>query len=427
VDSHGPVTIYVDSSGSMTGYIDGATESARPLHDLLATLPGQLAGESSSVDFKAFGSRIRILSEADRRLLSTRGFYSCSGAASGCDNRDTRLDLVMREIESQRDRLALVVTDMWFSDPASVTTGLIPLADPLKNILADGRAVGVYGIRAPFRGTIYDLPGGGSTQFSGDRPLLLLAIGSTDRVRQFSERMKRSPSAFLARGFSDGSIHQAIFTLDPSRGIERSSQPLRGGADARVRQGQIMNAVAGVRVQQFSIDRGTALRDPAQPRPLPSWEGPEDGAFVRNTVWRGPLAAHLLVWERRGEQCGPSDWNQPRQVDGSWRNTGAQGRARFELDPGAFVGEFRRPGTYLVTAEVARTSLNVPNDATAWLRAWSFGPQQQQLESNANGPALFRTLNLAEFSRLLEDALADAAERRPGPIIGFTFVVRVDG
>jgi hypothetical protein len=424
-DSRGPATIYVDSSGSMAGYVNGQSDTARVLNDLLATLPAQLSTRSTEVELKAFGSRIRSLTNVDRQRLASPAFFRCGGNVADCDNRDTRLDLVMREIEGRRDRLAVVITDMWFSDPASVTTGLVPLAEPLKNILADGRAIGVYGIRAPFDGMIYDLPSGESSQFSGDKPLMILVIGSNERVRRWGEQMRRSPSEFLARGFTDGSIRQAIFTLDPSLGVARSPEPLTTGTDRRVHRAQVLNAIQGVRVEQFRVNRSNAMRSSARPASLPQWEGPNDAAFVPHAVWRGPLATHLIVWRREYAQCRPGDWGAPSRRDFGWRIANGSGRV-FALNPAEFVSQFRRPGTYLVTAEVARTSLNVPNEATAWLRDWSFSAGQPRELSDAAGRPLFRTLNLSEFSRLLEDSLAEAAERRPGPITGFTFVISVE-
>jgi hypothetical protein len=424
-EASGPVTVYVDASGSMAGYLDGATEAARPLHDLIATIPGLFGAEASPVAYKAFGSRIRDVPAAERRRLLDRSFYSCQGNPAGCDNQDTRLDLVLQEIQAQQGGLAIVVTDMWFSDPGSTTTGLVPLAEPLEAILASGRSVGVYGVRAPFAGTIYDLPGRRTAPHRGERPMMILAIGDNQRVRRFAEQMARSPSAFLARGFQSGSIRQAIFTLDPSSGIERSAQPLRGGTDARVRQAQVLEAVEGVRVQQFRIDRSGAMREPEEPATLPSWQGPADEAFMPNAVWRGPLAGRVSVYERQGESCTPEDWPEPVRMEGGWSDVPGSGQKKYTLDPAAFVADFRRPGTYLVAAEVARTSLNEPNEATAWLREWSFGAHQGADAAVAGDPRFFRTLHLAEFARLLENSLADAAERNPGPITGFAFVVQV--
>jgi hypothetical protein len=425
-DAGGPVTVYVDASGSMVGYLDGATDSERPFHDLVATLPTMFAsGGTTPVSFRSFGTRIREVGAGQHTQLVERGYYSCANRSrADCDNQDTRLDLVFGEIQGQPDQLSIIVTDMWFSDPASVTTGLVPLAQPLEEILASGRSVAVYGIRAPFRGNIYDLPGGATAPLSGHRPLLVLAVGPDDRVRRFSEQLSRSPSSQLARGFSDGSVHQSVFTLNPAVGSTRSAEPLGSGEDPRVRQAQVFEAIEGVQVQQFRIDRTRANREPEEPLPLPAWTGPDDQAFMPNAVWRGPLSTRLLVWNRSGQQCVPEDWDEPTITSLGWSEAPGSAR-RFTLDPGAFVGEFRRPGTYLVTAQVARTSLNEPNEANGWLREWSFGAHQGLDAARAENGRFFRTLHLAEFARLLENSLADAAERDPGPIIGFTFAVEV--
>ncbi|MEI9852289.1 MAG: hypothetical protein WDN24_17145 [Sphingomonas sp.] len=66
-----------------------------------------------------------------------------------------------------------------------------------------------------------------------------------------------------------------------------------------------------------------------------------------------------------------------------------------------------------------------PNPATAWFRDWSFSTADGAAAGRTGNGAFFRTLNLAEFARLLENALADAAEHNPGPITGFTFAVEV--
>lgn len=425
-DETGQVTVYVDASGSMVGYVDGATEAERPLHDLLGSLENMFPAGGSPLAYKTFGSRIRPVEAGKHQQILAPGFFSCRGrAAADCDNKETRLDLVMREVEAQKGGLALVITDMWFADPASVTSGLVPLADPVENILADGRTIGVYGIPAPFAGTIYDLPGGASAKFTGKRPLILLAIGSKDRVRGFAQQLARSPSAFLAQGMSSGAIHQALFTLDPSSDVARSSDPLSAGNDPRVRRATVLEAIANVRVEQFRLERSGALRAPKQPTNLPEWRGPNPEAFLDKAVWEGPLATRSLVWQRLGKRCVPTDWSSPVKFSGGWEAGQQGGQSRHQLDPASFAATFRRPGVYLVTGEVARTSLSQPNSATAWLRDWSFSTVQGTGQSAAEGAPFYKTLNLGEFSRLLENALADAAERNPGPITGFTYVVEV--
>ncbi|HEY1605756.1 MAG TPA: hypothetical protein VGF77_09180 [Allosphingosinicella sp.] len=421
----GPLTVYLDASGSMAGYIAGASETERPLHDLIATMPELVPAGSAAPVFKTFGTRIRDLPAGGQAEVLSESFYQCRGRASAdCDNSETRLDLVLKQIEGRKDDLAIVITDMWFADPGNPASGLVPLAAPLKGILASGRSIAVFGIPAPFSGKIYDLPGGGSVSFTGRRPLILLAVGSGDRVGQFGQQLNRSSSSYLARGMTTGAIKQALFTLDPSAGIAREPSPLAPGNDRRVRRATVLNAIEGVRIQQFAIERSEPDRGHNATATLPSWTGPAASSFLPHAVWQGPLASRSLVWQRLGDRCTTRDWSKPTRTQTGWTDGGPAGQKHYLLDPTSFAEQFRLTGTYLVTGEVARVSLTQPNPATQWLRDWSFSPLDPGGRAMTDG-SFYRTLNLSEFDRLLENSLAAAAEEKPGPITGFTFVVKV--
>lgn len=424
-DTSGPVSVYLDASGSMAGYVQGATANERPFHDLVATLPDMLRDQSTSFDYHVFGSKIRDLPSAQRANILRPGYFSCKAVSAGsCDNKETRLDVVLKDIDTQTDKLSVVVTDMWFADPGNLASGLAPLAGPLTNILASGRTIAVFGIPSPFNGTIYDLPSGQKAAFAGRKPLMLIVIGPPDRVSTFKRQLQRSPSRFLANGVADGTIRQAVFALNPASGVPRNPHPLSVGDDNRVRPATVLNATQGVRVQQFAVDRSNSIRPSSKPTAVPTWTGPADNSFIDNAVWKGPLASETIVWERRGDRCARTDWARPVTSDVGWiKNEDSQ--KKFELDPTSFVSQLRRPGVYLVTARVARTSVEQPNPTTQWLRDWSFTSADGAVDRRPGASPLHRTLNLAEFSRLLENALADAAERNPGPITGFTFAIEV--
>ncbi len=423
-DTRGPVTVYVDASGSMVGYVNGATETERPFQDLISTLPDLYSRSGSPVAFKTFGTRVTDIGADRRDSLMHADLYACKGIqAAQCDNRETRLDLVLRDIEASKDGLAIVLTDMWFADPASPTSGLVPLSAPIERILSSGRAIAVYGISTPFAGKIFDLPGGAQTSFTGRRPLVLLAIGSNGRVREFQGKFKRSPSQSIALELANGLIRQAVFTLDPSTGPGGAGEPLSPSRDPRVhRSSSVLEAVRGMKIQQFEVSRSEALDPRARAGTVPSWTGPDDKDFIANAVWRGPLRTRVQIWESRGATCGKANWIGPTRSESGWSGSGS-GQQTYMLDPVALTKDLPRSGTYMITGEVARVSLDEQNAATAWMRDWSFAP----LEGSGLSPdgAFYKTLNLAEFARLMENALAKAAERDPGPITGFTYVVRI--
>lgn len=423
-DSTGAVTVYVDGSGSMAGYLNGATEAERPFQDLISSIGDSFSTSGAPVAFKAFGSKLRDVPAAERARLTRAGFFTCQGAAPGdCDNGETRLDLVLNDIVGRKDELSIVVTDMWFSDPSSPTSGLVPLAAPVEKILSSGRAIAAYGIPAPYAGTIYDLPGGGRIAFTGRRPLMLLVIGPNDRVRDLHDKLKRFPSKAIARDMTSGAIRRAVFTLDPSAGIVPQQAPLSPSRDPRVRPGNVLDAVKGVKLQQFVVKRGDARGAPPRGATGPHWQGPSDESFMESAVWTGPLRVRSQVWENRGETCGAAQWLGPTRIDAGWQVGDEGGRQTYRLDPADLLKDLPRPGTYLITGEVARVSLEQPNPASAWMREWSFGADEGT--GGAEGGRFYRTLNLSEFARLMENALAQAAERKPGPITGFTYVVQI--
>lgn len=412
----------------MIGYIAGATAAERPFHDLVGNLPAMLRRQQARPRFKAFGTRISDVLPAEQQAALMRAdFYRCARpGAPECDNSETRLDNVFREIAADRDGMALVVTDLWFSNTDIETSALSALAEPLTGILASGRAVAVYGLAAPFDGTIYDLPGSPSTtRFEGEHPLFLIAVGSDAELAEFHRGWLRSPSPYLKQELETGRIHRTLFTLQPTAREAIQVGPLNPGTDPRIglNPSEVFESVA---IQQFRTSRRRALRIPDGPATPPHWEGPSAEAFIPDSVWRGRYLSGVRIWDRRGRDCTDEDWIEGQPVPGLW--TAVDGsRHRFSLAPDLLVTEIGREGTYLIVAELERQELESPSPQSAWMREWGFAPGDADPQRRgADGAALFRTLHLQEFARLLENALADAAERNNTPLFGFAVLVRIE-
>lgn len=408
----------------MAGYLAGATAEERPLQDLLRVLPEMLSQEGTTTGYAAFGLRLAPQGPSDRDALMRPEFYTCKGAAPGrCDNQESRFDLVLRDIQSKPADLALLVSDLWLVNSTVQTSALTDLAAPLAAILEQGRAIAVYGIPARYRGPIYDLPASpGKVQFDGRHPLYLVAIGSDEQLDRLDDRMKRNGSAYLARALGDGTIRHTLFTLHPRLPGPADAEPLVG-RDPAVARTPVIASVPGVRVQQLEIARSGALRSRSTATGM-TWTGPVPGSFRPNSVWSGGWTARTRVWERRGDRCRPADWIEGRPLDGLWRPAGT-GQMQFRLDPRVVATGVAREGTYLITGELRRASVETPNPASAWLRAWSFSAGDDPAGRTLAGERFFPTLHGAEVARLMENALADAARRRQEPIAGFDVVVRI--
>lgn len=417
-------TLYVDRSGSMGGYIAGASADERPLQDLIGVLPTMLDRGGTALRYAAFGTKIAPQPAAARDALMRSDFYTCKGAAPGsCDNQESRFDLVFDEIRRKPGEMALLVSDLWFMNSNVQTSALSDLAGPMSTILADGRAIAVYGIPARFKGPIYDVPGGsGAIPFDGRHPLFLVAVGSDAQLDQLDESMRRSPSPYLAKGIADGTIKRTVFTLHPRASAAADPEPLKGN-DPAVARTPVIASLPGVRIEQLQIAKSDALRAHPAKSGI-GWTGPSDALFRPDTVWNGPLEGRARVWERRATACGPADWIEGRPLAGAWQTTGA-GQLRFTLDPRAVATGVGRSGTYLVTGEVHRTALATPNAASAWMRTWSFAPGETTGGRVVGGSRFFPTLHLSEVARLMENSLAEAARRQPKPIAGFDVIIKV--
>jgi hypothetical protein len=424
----GNATIYVDRSGSMTGYLAGATASERPLHDLIGTLPAMLNRLGVASRYRAFGTQISApLDQAQQAALMQPAFYACAGPyAAGCDNQESHLNRLFDEISRDRSGMAVVITDLWFSNSDVQTSALSALAEPLTNILASGRAVAVYGISAPFDGRIYDVPyAQGAVPFRGEHPLFAIVVGTDAQIARLHDAWKDAPSPYLRDGLGANRIKRTLFTLSPAAASAAPAAPLQGSDGAGVRQQPILEVREHLQVQQFEIDAAEAMRAPENAPAPYSWRGPTAAAFAPDSVWQGEFRTRTQVWERRGTSCTDADWLQGANIEGLWSGEGAQ--RQFSLKPEIVATELGRDGTYLVTAEIERTALLTPNPASAWMRAWGFTPADRApLRQGAGGTPFFPTLHLGEVSRLLESALSAAAQREPRPIFGFAFAARVE-
>lgn len=419
-------TIYVDRSGSMVGYIKGATPNARPLQDLVGNLPAMLGTQQVSTQFKAFGKTIsQPLTQAEQGALMQPAYYSCAKAGA-CDNQESHLDNVFKEIATNKKGMALVVTDLWFSNSDIQTSALSALADPLAQILATNRAVAIYGISSPFDGQIYDLPYASSpAAFQGEHPLFLIAVGSNEQIANFHESWKRSPSPYLAQELGSGRVKRTVFTLNPAARTEARASPLSASNDSRISQQPVLETREGLNVQEYLLNSDDAFR-PAPGAVPPQWKGPDANSFIPDSVWAGRFEARTRVWERRDTACTDTDWLEGSQVNGLW-SEGGSGPRTFTLNPERLVTELGRAGTYLLAGEITRTEVASPNPASEWIRRWSFGPGDPYRARQAtNGSSFFPTLHLSEVARLLENALAVASRRQPSPVVGFAVVVKVE-
>jgi hypothetical protein len=418
-------TVYVDRSASMAGYLGGATQFERPFHDVVRSVPDTLREIGVSATHRGFGAAIGEPVAAGGRAFENPAYFVCARRGdAGCESH---LDQVFARIADSPEEMAVVVTDLWFDNSAENTSSLTALQPLLARILAEGRAVAVYGLDAPFKGTIYDLPTSAvdtdSIPYEGRHPLFMLVIGSKPQILAFGTQLTRSGSPFISKGLATGAIKRSIFTVDPGPEHPRDKVPLEPGARGQLRP-QTFETFGRASIQQFLLTDAVLPRPGAPAQASPSWTGPKEDAFVEHAVWEGPTKPSVTIWRRKDEKCTKDSWIALGSMEGGWEDAGP-GQKRFSLDPGRFYARVGRNGVYAVTGELRRSSVNSPNAANQWMQAWNLTPEQAAAAAAAP-PRLFPTLNLLEVARHMENALATAAEKKGGGITGFSVMVKVE-
>ncbi len=412
--------VFVDGSGSMAGYLRGDARE-RVFQDLIASLPNAAGQSPEKVKYALFARSIREVAAAQANRLQSAEAYACGA----CDNQESHLDAVLAEIAAApKESLSLVVTDLWQVNAEVQTTGAVVFTNALTSILSGGRSVAVYGFDAPYEGLIADLPSRDTTVRAFRRPLFLLAIGPVAQLDSLDRRMRRSPSALIATGLASGRAKHSLFTLTPGRPIAAEAKPFEGQAEG-LRPGVFLRIRQGVQLQQFSISSRAARRDGEGARQAVRWSGPKSEAMLNGAVWAGPLSPDTQVWAQHRDKAAcnaDKDWRSYGRMTTGWRAPDREGRQVFELSASELAAHLR-PGTYLIVGAVRRTSLTSPNPANAWMRDWSFSDKTEAEARMRPGP--FPTLNLSETARLMESALAEAAERSPATVAGFAVALQV--
>lgn len=423
-------TVYIDRSASMIGYINGANQFSKPFQDLIGDLPQHLSADAV---FLSFGRNISEPIQDPKKILDSE-YYSCAGQAqSTCESAASHLNMVFEKIARSKDEFAIVVSDLWYDNPEDPMSGVTALQPHLIKILSEGRTIALYGIDAPFDGVIYDLPISSDDRakipHKGRHPFYMMVIGPKANVLDFDNKLFALGPKFLEQGMKDGSVNKSLFMVDPGPLTQRVRDPLTPGRHPDIRQVPF-ELHSGIAVQQFTVSGRSAGANNANglARLAPKWEGPKEtddplaSDFLPYSVWKGQLKTSLKVYKRLNEKCQPSSW----QI---WRDVPVQkpkgDKFSFQLDPNRVDFGLRQPGVYAIIGQIERTSVDSENPANRWIREWSVDSRGAAYLAS-NPPVRFPTLNVADFSRIMEKSLDQAARQKGGGIVGFTVLVKVE-
>ena len=399
------LAVYLDVSQSATNFGLGRGESA--YRDFIAWLV-DLRSEFAEATSYGFAERIAEIDD-DVFARAARGEVNPCGA--GCGFRESRLDDVLAAIAAPESGggLAVVVTDLWLDNSDLIGSARLALQRPIRSILADGRAIGVLGVAAPYAGQVYDVPvaSGASTIPAGRverRPVFALVIGPPGQVAELERRI--AGEVFM--NVEGAQRHFSLFTpaFAAAGSVERRLAPRGPG----VRRAYVL-AVDGANVPGFLVDRrGSA--------PLVGDREGAGSALAASVAGLGHAGAPLpasydvvtetwtLVPPEPSAACGAGVWHALDLGLALQQIADADGPA-IGLDVSDPVLLAIRPGEIVfMRYRVAIGSLQESGPGGVWLEDWSFDADGARAMLS-DPPPLFPSLNLAEFGRMLEIAMGE--------------------
>lgn len=417
IQETGPVTAYWDGSESLAGYVDGAEGNLHPLADIQRLIQDHGRDTGADINWLRFGSRISAM-PAKANPAQT-AFYRCGGTAV-CDNQESRLDDVLNQIaEDTAPGLRIIVSDLWLSTSAFQGSTEVALGGPMRRILAGKngqapRSIAVIGLRAPYQGPIYEVPGIGTHRGARERPLFVVLIGSRREILSAYRALieARSPA------FADERVRFSWFGPEPANDWLGDMRNVK-------LTGSTLPAPVFSAPEMPLLQVEASLADLKSGRAGLSLDVDPAKSIIPGAVWEGAPSGFTRVWRRASTGCGAGAWEAAPPLRGAWRPFETEdGRpsARFVLDQGSAADLL--PGhTYLISGSYTTRTVNPNSEAAKWMREWGVSPENAPALARRN-PSFFPALNLAELAEILEKGTQAQQPEGGRPLGSLAFVLK---
>jgi hypothetical protein len=401
------VEVLFDGSGSMAGYLRVRNPEVRPIPDIVQLLRDIPSARGEKIDFFRFGRDIHPVADPDS--LAELRTYACNGHPD-CDNQESHIDAVIRRAAQNTAGLTIVVTDLWLSNNELSSSDEVALGTPLRALFDGGRSVELLGLRAPYRGSIDDLPNGRRYNQEVEHPLFVLLIGPLTMVEAYRAAItgRHSPA------FAPDRVREVLFTPTPFQPITVHLQQKARQASVVFHPQAVLPQAYDAHFQQFHVSH-EAVEDAKEEDVLARAAVPLSANARPNAEWSGPFKQRAQIWMLQEDaQGGPGtcpQWLPFKDVSASWN----MDRKEFKLDAKNDLASLPSGHTYLLAAWLEQTGISSPNPASSWMRDWSI-TQSNEDAILASKPEFFPTLNLELTAAVLEARLSETiAAKRPAP------------
>lgn len=401
----GNIHVYLDGSGSMSGYVNQPKPGSDGLWILNAMIPSlpslASAGGGKVYFYRAGDGRAADLGQVDKPLTDQQ--LKETVRPSWYVGKDAPLDVPLAQAVTRPPQdVTIVVTDLFLSDAEMAGESFYALRRPMATALRENRSIGILGIRHNFNGTIYDIPGAVSQYRDASvRPLMLLMVGPAARILALKERFD---TEFLRERPEQSRF--ILFTPATAlgfRGLEHWGDRYLGPTQVLSPTRAFEPSLANTKIPQVEFSKKAeavggqiALGDLWQKHGL--YPG---GLRVETRLWR--LANRSGKCEDRWELTEIQSPALTASMDATLN-------VKFEILPEE-SREDADVGRHLVVSQFTLSGLQL-GPTGRWLTEWGFN-QQEADSLVAKKPKFFPALNLSRIGNALRDVLAEAARDTP--------------
>ncbi len=437
------INIYFDGSGGMAGYVAPGLGSANAIGNLISATrnftqsglyrSGNYQSGQGDIVFRSFGTKVSDPIESPESFARPAAYRCPQG---GCDNQETRIDTLLRHINSERrngdaarTNLNIIVTDLMLDNKDAVDSFEASVGGQLRTaVIEENLAVGIMGVQTGFNGNIYHE----GQRFNANvrRPLVMLMIGQPKHVRAFYDYLQTSEiPGFSAANAEQGDLAFALFGQEA--GTMQLTQPQvrktgSGFAKTRVTKDERLLGYFGDLPQYGArksdaggdAEAGLALKLAANAN-VADYEIIGSEPRYTSSVWR--LNANMAD----SAACAPAAlWSKTAALPpAGWIVEGQDVGYLLSMDR-LDTSSLRGKGTYLVQLIAGQSGLRVPHKAAAWMDDWAMTPQQITANLQGGKPNIGAP-GLARLRRILETEL-DTKGKDSIPRSATHFILRVE-